>query len=78
MRHVENFTDIDDKMIKGAEEEGISTAELAERNIENYLPGDGRPERAEGARLSSRHPRRYPASARSSRRCREKECAYSL
>ena len=37
VRHVENFTDIDDKMINGAEVEGISTSQLAERNIENYL-----------------------------------------
>ena len=37
VRHVENFTDIDDKMIGGAAREGISTGELAERNIELYL-----------------------------------------
>ena len=37
VRHVENFTDIDDKMIDGAAREGISTGELAERNIELYL-----------------------------------------
>ena len=37
VRHVENFTDIDDKMIDGATREGISTGELAERNIELYL-----------------------------------------
>ena len=37
VRHVENFTDIDDKMIDGAAREGVSTGELAERNIELYL-----------------------------------------
>ena len=37
VRHVENFTDIDDKMIDGAAREGVSTGNLAERNIELYL-----------------------------------------
>ena len=37
VRHVENFTDIDDKMIDGAAREGVTTGELAERNIELYL-----------------------------------------
>ena len=37
IKHVENFTDIDDKMIAGAAEMGISVAELAERNISAYL-----------------------------------------
>ena len=37
VKHVENFTDIDDKMIAGAAEIGISVAELAERNISDYL-----------------------------------------
>ena len=37
VKHVENFTDIDDKMIKGADEQGLSTTDLAERNIELYL-----------------------------------------
>ncbi|MDA1348469.1 MAG: cysteine--tRNA ligase [Chloroflexi bacterium] len=36
VRHVQNFTDIDDKMIKAAVDEGISVAELAERNIHQY------------------------------------------
>jgi cysteinyl-tRNA synthetase len=35
--HVQNFTDIDDKMIAAANQEGISTGELAERNIRQYL-----------------------------------------
>jgi cysteinyl-tRNA synthetase len=34
---VQNFTDIDDKMIKRAEEEGISVKELADRYIEEYF-----------------------------------------
>ncbi len=37
IKHVENFTDIDDKMIAGAAEMGISVQELAERNIAAYL-----------------------------------------
>ena len=37
VRHVENFTDIDDKMINRAQEEGVSVPELAERNISRYL-----------------------------------------
>ena len=37
VKHVENFTDIDDKMIAGAAEMGISVQELAERNIAAYL-----------------------------------------
>ena len=36
-KHVENFTDIDDKMIAGAAEMGISVQELAECNIAAYL-----------------------------------------
>ena len=37
VKHIENFTDIDDKMIAGATEMGISVQELAERNIAAYL-----------------------------------------
>ena len=37
VRHVQNFTDIDDKMILAAAELGISTRELAEQNIQQYL-----------------------------------------
>ena len=35
--YVQNFTDIDDKMIHAAAEMGISTDELADRHIESYL-----------------------------------------
>ena len=35
--HVQNFTDIDDKMIAAANEKGIKVSELAEINIHNYL-----------------------------------------
>lgn len=46
--YVQNFTDIDDKMIKRANEEGISVAELADRFIAEYYKdadalGVGRP-----------------------------------
>jgi len=34
---IQNFTDIDDKMIKRANEEGITVKELAERYIEEYF-----------------------------------------
>ncbi len=34
--YVRNFTDVDDKIIKRANEEGISTKELTERNIEAF------------------------------------------
>jgi cysteinyl-tRNA synthetase len=34
---VQNFTDIDDKMIQRAQEEGVSVAELADRYIEEYF-----------------------------------------
>ena len=37
VKHVENFTDIDDKMINRAAEEGTTIYELAERNIERYI-----------------------------------------
>lgn len=37
VRHVENFTDIDDKMIDGAARVGVSVSDLAESNIESYL-----------------------------------------
>jgi len=36
VKFVKNFTDVDDKIIKRAQEEGVSPAELAERHIEEY------------------------------------------
>jgi len=36
VRHVENFTDIDDKLIERSQAQGIEMAELAERNIASY------------------------------------------
>ena len=35
--HIQNFTDIDDKIIQAANDIGISTIELAETNIRQYL-----------------------------------------
>jgi len=35
--HVQNITDIDDKIIKRAQETGISWSEVAEKNIKSYL-----------------------------------------
>lgn len=37
VKFVENFTDVDDKMIDRAAEEGVSIRDLAERNIRLYL-----------------------------------------
>ena len=37
VKHVQNFTDIDDKMIQAAAQMGISTQELADRNIDQYM-----------------------------------------
>ena len=37
VRFIQNFTDIDDKMISAAKKQGIQVAELSERNIESYL-----------------------------------------
>jgi cysteinyl-tRNA synthetase len=37
VRHIQNFTDIDDKMIVAASDEGIEVSALAERNIRSYL-----------------------------------------
>ena len=37
VNHIQNFTDIDDKMISGAALEDIPVVELAERNMDKYL-----------------------------------------
>ena len=37
VRHIENFTDIDDKMIENASLLNITTQELAQKNIDIYL-----------------------------------------
>ena len=37
VRHIQNFTDIDDKMILAANSTGIDVADLAESNIADYL-----------------------------------------
>jgi len=53
VKFVQNFTDIDDKMIKRANEEGITVKELAERFIaEYYTDAQGL-----GVRAASVHPR---------------------
>ena len=41
VRFVQNFTDIDDKMIKRANEEGITVKELAEKYIKEYFVDAG-------------------------------------
>ncbi|HJP40399.1 MAG TPA: cysteine--tRNA ligase [Dehalococcoidia bacterium] len=37
VKHVQNFTDIDDKLIERSQTLGVSMAELAERNIKDYM-----------------------------------------
>ena len=37
MKHIQNFTDVDDKMIAAASDAGITVRELAESNIRRYL-----------------------------------------
>ena len=37
VNHIQNFTDIDDKMISAANEKGIEVSELAEHNIQSYF-----------------------------------------
>jgi len=50
--HVQNFTDIDDKIIQRAQEEGLGPQEIAERNIEAYF--------AAADRLGIRRAHEYP------------------
>ena len=50
---VQNFTDIDDKMIKRAQEEGITVKELGDRFIREYYQDAG----ALGIRKATVHPR---------------------
>ena len=50
---VQNFTDIDDKMIKRAAEENVSVAELGDKYIEEYFKDAD----ALGVRRASVHPR---------------------
>ena len=59
---VQNFTDIDDKLIKKANEEGITVPEVAERYIAEYLDRRRRPEHPQGNRPSPRNReyRRHP------------------
>ena len=37
VRHIQNFTDVDDKMIAAANELGITVSDLADRHIDDYL-----------------------------------------
>ena len=77
VRHVENFTDIDDKMINGAAKEGISTAELAQRNIENYFHVmDGL--NVLRAHAYPRATEEIPHIREIIETLREKECAYAV
>ena len=37
VKYVQNFTDVDDKMIKKANEEGVTVADVAEKYINEYF-----------------------------------------
>lgn len=53
VRYVQNFTDVDDKIIRRANEEGVSSGEIAERYIAEYwIDAKGL-----GAREATVHPR---------------------
>ena len=52
---VQNFTDVDDKMIRRANEEGVTVAELGDRFIEEYFQRRGRAGREARHRASPRH-----------------------
>ena len=45
VNYVSNFTDVDDKIIKKAIEEGVSAEEISQRYIEECKKGYGRNER---------------------------------
>ncbi len=65
VKFVQNFTDIDDKLIKKANEEGITVAEVAERYIDEYkTDAEGL-----GVRPANVHPRATEIWTRSSRSC---------
>ena len=53
VKFVQNFTDIDDKMINRANDEGITVKELGDRFIDEYFKDAG----ALGVREASVHPR---------------------
>ncbi len=53
VRFVQNFTDVDDKIINRANEEGISSSEVAEKYIEEYFVDA----KALGVREATVHPR---------------------
>lgn len=53
VKFVQNFTDIDDKMIKRANEEGVTVKELADRFIDEYFKDAG----ALGIKQATVHPR---------------------
>ena len=37
VKYVQNFTDVDDKIIKRAKEEGVTAGEISEKYIEEYF-----------------------------------------
>ncbi|MCH9038826.1 MAG: cysteine--tRNA ligase, partial [Chloroflexi bacterium] len=56
IQHIQNFTDIDDKMIAAAKARGITVEELAEENIQQYLE--------ETDELNIRRAHEYPRATR--------------
>ena len=63
VKYVQNFTDIDDKIIAAGQREGIEPSVAARRYIEVVLPRHGPAGRAPGRRLHLRH-RLHPADHR--------------
>ena len=53
VKHIQNFTDVDDKIIKRANEEGISPIEVAEKYIAEYFKDAD----ALGIKRATVHPR---------------------
>ena len=67
VKYVQNFTDIDDKIINGPTALGISVTELAEKYTAELHRGHGRPEHHAARTSTPAPPRRYPRSSRWSR-----------
>lgn len=75
--YVQNFTDIDDRMIKRAAEEGITIKELADKNIKAYFEDAG----ALGIRPATIHPKateHIPEMLNIIMRLETKDLAYSV
>ena len=52
MKFVQNFTDVDDKIINKAREEGVTAPEISEKYIAEYFKDAVASQREEGRRTS--------------------------